>query len=74
MLAALIALVPVALILGLLLINGAGRSGADGDPGPAYTLVQLNLCLSGRAGAFRACISSRSPAAVALVRESGAAR
>ena len=77
--AALIALVPVALILGLILgptLDQAARQDQKSTavPGPAYTLVQMNLCLSGRAGCFPRVQYPRGVrAAVDLVRDSGAA-
>ena len=73
--AALVALVPVSLILGLVLGPPARQGGQSvAISGPAYTLVQMNLCLSGRAGCFPRVEYPRGVEAAAdLIRDSGAA-
>ena len=72
--AALIALVPVSLAVGLV-IGPAARQGGQSVAisGPAYTLVQMNLCLSGRAGCFPRVEYPRGVEAAAdLIRDGGA--
>lgn len=70
MLAGLVLLVPLTVVL-LLAAREGGRS--ESAPGSTYTLLQMNLCLSGRAGCFpRVQYPLGVRQAVDVIRSSGA--